>query len=215
MAAKHLIAQVSKAFFGYGPNHATIWLQGRLAVFASALTGPRLQEALAQDPFGRACMRQINRLYVRDAQQAIGQAAAGAGVRLACVASDLDLPRRWALGVGIAERPLPGAAAEREATADWRTRLEPGLGAQVRDVQAGPLLVHASTRLPDALKTPGPEALPSQTLAHLEAWEAFRARLEAAMIPAVVAHTPLTTWAAVDDGAGQLRLIFVVAPSSR
>ncbi len=213
LAAKHLIAQASKAFFGYGPSRAGIWLQGRLAVFASALTGPGMQLALAEDPFGRLCMRHINGLYVQQTRAAITQAAAGWGVRLRSVASDLDLKRRWALGVGIAETPLPGAAPEREAPAELRALLAEGLGRPVREVLQGDLLVHARTDLPAAL-APAPANDAQATVTHLQAWGALRDDLEATLIRRVAGTLPLHTWAAVGDGAGGLLVVLVTAPAA-
>ena len=154
LAAKHLIAQASKGFFGYGSSRAGIWVQGRLAVFASALTGPRLQVALADDAFGRLCMRHITGLYVRETRAAITQGAAAWGVRLRTVAGDLDLERRWALGVGIADGPLPGAAPEQAAPAALTALLAAGLGRPVRYARQGAQLVHAVADLPPALAAP-------------------------------------------------------------
>ena len=210
LAAKHLIAQASKGFFGYGSSRAGIWVQGRLAVFASALTGPRLQVALADDAFGRLCMRHITGLYVRETRAAITQGAAAWGVRLRTVAGDLDLERRWALGVGIADGPLPGAAPEQAAPAALTALLAAGLGRPVRYARQGAQLVHAVADLPPALAAP-PGGQAGETLAHLEAWSAFRAQVEATLIPRLAATLTLQTWAAVGDGEGGL--VLVTAPA--
>ena len=216
LAAKHLIAQVSKGFFGYGPKGRTaIWLQGRLAVFATELVGPQLMAALAAEPFGRICMRHINSLYVRDQRGALTAAAAALGVELRAVASDLDFTRRWTLGVGVGAGPLPGAAAEDAAPAPLRGVLERALGQPVRDARAGPLLVHGRIPLPPGLAS-GVDATAEETFARLQAWEGMRSVLGGALDrEAARAGLPLAAVAAVDGGDGDLLVVLVAGGPAR
>lgn len=140
---RHALAQRSKAFFGYGPKgRAFTVLQGPVAVFGSELTSdPDLVAALRAEPFGRLCMRHINGLFVARQQEDLRRLAAGAGVRLAAVGSDLDFAAGWSLGVAVADAPLPGSAPDGPAEPAVAAALADALG--VQHVTAGPALVWA------------------------------------------------------------------------
>jgi hypothetical protein len=179
LLVRHLLAQQSKAFFGYGPKgRAAVVLQGRLAVFTSELAGPDMVAALRADPFGRLCMRHINRLYVERNREELARLACAAGVTLVGVGSDIDFEAGVSVGVAVAEAPLPGAAADRAAEAGSvyarAFARVPGTPAEVR---VGSALAYAWV---DGAPQ-GPAGSPAAVLAGLEA-EAERSAAAGAAI---------------------------------
>lgn len=149
LALRHILAQQAMAFFGYGPKgKATVVLQGRFAVFTSALAGPGVVAALAAEPFGRLCMRYINHLYVERGRAELERIAMGAGVRLLVVGSDIDFDAGLSVGIALAEQSLPGALPE-HPDPELATRL----GAA--EAAVGPVLVTAW--LPQPLPEPDPD----------------------------------------------------------
>lgn len=174
---KHMVAQQSKAFFGYGPKgRAWALLQGRVAVFATDLQGPGLMAALSGDAFGRLAMRQINRLYVRSTATPLRSLAADRfGITLETVESDIDFDAGLSLGIAVADRDLPTAPSGAPAPAP--------LGAATRAALRGPAdvclsadLLVARTALPPGLTAPAGEDA-GATFAFLREWHAFRVDL--------------------------------------
>lgn len=143
---RHVLAQHSKAFFGYGPKgKVSVVVQGPVAVFISELTGPGMVPALMAEPFGRLCMRYINHRYVQCSRAELQRLAASAGVGLLSVGSDLDFEAGVSVGVAVAEQPFVGGLSPRPA---------PHLAARLCATRAdeGPAL--ATVWLPDPLPEP-------------------------------------------------------------
>lgn len=174
---KHLIAQQTKDFFGYGPKgRAAAVLQERVAVFQTELRGPGLIAALAPDPFGRLQMRQINRLYVGQTAEALRRLAEERfGLRLLAVESDIDFRAGLSLGVAIGDRNLPAAEAAGPAPAPLAAAVAQALGVQA-EVRLGRSLLVAGGAVAVA-PAPPPGASAEETFAHLRAWDALRTEL--------------------------------------
>lgn len=199
LAAKHLIAQSTKDFFGYGPRgRAAVAVQGDLAVFATELTGPGILQALPEQPFGRLALYYVADLYRRRVAADLGAfATARYGVGLQTVLCDIDLggPVGYTLGVALLSRSLPPPA--RPAPPDHAARLRAALaeaaGGQVQPgaVVTGPALV-ALRGTPFPL--PGGDSA-AATGAALQAWDdlhvALRPRLSAALSDLGYRHGPI------------------------
>jgi|GEM_PF-6666325 len=177
LLVKHMIAQQSKAFFGYGPKgRATALLQDRFAVFATELEGPGLMAALAADPFGRLAMRHINRLYVQATAEPLRRVAAERfGLTLGTVESDIDFDARLSLGIAVADRPLPTAPADAPAPAPLAEAVASALGTPA-DVRLGPALLIAWAGAPSGIVPPD-GGDPGETCAFLRDWHTFRVGL--------------------------------------
>lgn len=199
LAAKHLIAQSTKEFFGYGPKgRAVVAVQGDLVVFATELTGPGVLAALQAQPFGRLALHYISDLFRRQAAADFAAFAGNRyGVGLRAVYSDIDLggPVGYSLGVARLDRPLPPPArpAPPALAALVRTALAEASGDRLvaGDVSLGPALVAVqATPLP----LPG-GADAAATFAALQAWEnlhrAWRPALSAALAAARMRHGPV------------------------
>lgn len=201
LMVKHIVAQQSKAFFGYGPKGwVGVALQGRVAVFAGDLQGPALMAALAADPFGRLAMRRINDLYAQSTAGALRQLAAERfGLSLDIVAGDLDFAAGLSLGVAVADRALPGAPPDDRAPAHLAGAVAEVLGAPA-EVRLGPALLVARAAVPASPVVPPGDA--SGVFAQLAAWDGFRSSLGERLLAAGAAAglVPRGTFAARCDG---------------
>lgn len=186
MAVRHVIAQSSKQFFGFGPKgRSQAVVQGDLVVFRTDLTGPRLLDALRESPFGRLIMRQIGDLYrVHMRAELAGFAADHFGVRVLAALHDVDFSGGYTIGVALldgagAGAPPPPRPSHREALlAGWRAAraalglpAEPGADEEAPGARGTPPLVSLRARpLPLPPGAPGPQAV----CARLEAWARAR-----------------------------------------
>jgi len=203
LAAKHLIAQSTKDFFGYGPKgRAVVAVQGDLVVFATELTGPGILTALQQQPFGRLALHYVSDLYRRQAAADLAAfATARYGVGIGALLSDIDLggPVGYTLGIARLDRALPPPARPAPAplAATLRAALQQAAGGRVQpgEVTLGPaLLALRATPLP--LPAAGAtDAAALDTAAALQAWDdfhcAWRPALSQALAAAGYRHGPV------------------------